>query len=158
MFETSFTGSELYEPSSGQEFITIQGNAELDVTLSSNWVHIGSTAYLANWPIKRRITRSYYGQCYGIYSSDFGTRTNKDNLIGNGSLDTNTGEFNISFVMPSLAGIYQLSLMHKGDDPILSDAKTCNSAIGLESEFRSSRSEGDLVCGAKVLNAPLSVI
>ena len=46
MFETSFTGSELYEPSSGQEFITIQGNAELDVTLSSNWVHIGSTAYL----------------------------------------------------------------------------------------------------------------
>ena len=46
LFETSFGGSELYEPSSGQIFIRIQGNAELQVSLSSPWIHIGDTGYL----------------------------------------------------------------------------------------------------------------
>ena len=118
MFETSFTGSELYEPSSGQEFITIQGNAELDVTLSSNWVHIGSTAYLTGQLIdqEKNPPGPITGNATEFTLQILGQEQIKDNLIGNGSLDTNTGEFNISFVMPSglAAGIYQLSLTAQG--------------------------------------------
>ncbi len=164
LFETSFTGSELYEPSSGQEFIRIQGNAELDVALSSNWVHIGTTGYLTGQLIdeQKNPPGPITGNGTEFVLQIFGQNQIRDNIIGNGSLDTNTGEFNISFVMPSglAAGIYQISLTAEGmiDPAYYLMPRPLNLSVGLESEFSLEvvDSEGDLVSGANVLNAPLS--
>jgi len=164
VFETLFGGSELYDASSGQEFIRIQGNAELQASLNLNWIHIGDTGYLTGQLIDEQkspagpITGNSTELILQILEQD----QLRDIVIGNGSVDVNTGEFNISFVIPSglAAGVYVFSVSPTGliEPAYYIMPRPLNVTVGLESEFalEVADSNGDQVSGSNVLNAPLS--
>ncbi|MAT48297.1 MAG: hypothetical protein CMA27_00525 [Euryarchaeota archaeon] len=164
VFETNFGGSELFDASSSQEFIRIQGNAELQVSLSSNWIHIGDIGYLTGQLIDE--DKSPAGPITGngteIILQILDQDQLKDTIIGNGSVDVNTGEFNISFIIPPglSAGAYVFSVIPTGliEPEYYIMPNAINVTVGLESEFKLEvvDSEGEPVNGANVLNAPLS--
>ncbi|RAH15662.1 MAG: hypothetical protein CMB56_002275 [Methanobacteriota archaeon] len=164
IFETSFLGSELFEASVGQESIRIQGEAELDASLASNWVHIGEEGYIVGQlvDLKKNPPGQITGNSTEIIIEMLTLKGLEESIVGNGTLDVNTGEFNVSFTFPSgfAAGVYEFSITAIGlvEPAYYLMPNPVNISIGLESEFKLEvvDSEGSSLSSNNILNAPLS--
>tara|TARA_B110000459_G_scaffold203878_1_gene262401 strand:- start:2962 stop:11922 length:8961 start_codon:yes stop_codon:yes gene_type:complete len=101
VLDISFNGSDLYQPSIGQESVRVAAEVGWNITLAQDWTHIGNSTYIFGDIFDAVHTnRKVLGDNITMLSLIMTTIEGQPIDLSQGLLNNTTSEYNLSFTVP----------------------------------------------------------
>ncbi|MBT5391237.1 MAG: transglutaminase domain-containing protein, partial [Euryarchaeota archaeon] len=102
LFEISFNGSELYQPSLGNDMIRVAAEVAWNLSLGQDWTHLGNSSYLFGDIFDAQYTNiSVLGDNITMLSIIMMTPDGMPIDLAQGFLNNTTGSFLLNFTIPT---------------------------------------------------------